>query len=299
MFNERTLENDFPYRDAKVELASWMSSPPALDSLSIAELVLPGAHNAGVDQKASYVVAPAAHWAACQTGSFYYQMNHGARALDVRLECETRRNGMTEFWFQHSNWRSSRVLENLIMDVIRFLQENPDEFIVLDFHQLSNNGERFNYKEFNRMMVTHLGERIIQREHAHLTLGELKLASRHRRVMVAAEYHPDFDMRYFCDQIRHEWSGIDDTNIDELKAHITRVMKYPPSVDRPWSLSATSYNKGWGPVSIETSIDQWFDPAKTGWALNSSIINVDFFERSNLVMHCWKANILKVKSRDR
>ncbi|QVW25982.1 phospholipase [Pseudomonas hormoni] len=300
MNSERNTElPNFPYIAQDLKLNRWMSDIPIIDALTITQLVLPGAHNAGADRKASYIGPGVSHWAACQNHSFYYQLTHGARALDLRLEDETGRNGGTTFWFHHKGWRSSRSLENLIMNVIRFLQENPDEFIVLDFHELRAGNQYFNYKEFNRLLVTHLGDRIIPRENALLTLGSLKQISRSQRVLVAAQSHPEIDRTYFCRQLKHEWSGIGDTNTDELKAHITRVMKYPPSDLLPWSLSATSYLIHMGPVSIEALLDQWFDPAISDWPLKSSIINADFFEKSNLVKHCRTANIIKANGTNR
>jgi hypothetical protein len=65
-------------------LNNWMAATPALDTLSLCELTLPGSHNAGCDWKASYPIIPGAHWLACQNDSFYAQLHNGARALDVR-----------------------------------------------------------------------------------------------------------------------------------------------------------------------------------------------------------------------
>jgi 1-phosphatidylinositol phosphodiesterase len=274
-------------------LNSWMSDVPIIDSLSLAQLVLPGAHNAGVDKKASYFAPGASNWIACQNNSFYYQLNSGARALDLRLRYEMAGNGVGTFWFEHNGFRSSRSLENLITSVIRFLEENPDEFIVLDFHQLNAGNRPFDYKEFNRLLLTHLGHRIIPYTDAFLSLGQLKRLSPARRVLVAAEYHPDFDWTYFHQQIEHKWSGISTTSVSELNAYLTHVMKSPPSRALPWSLSATSYHVATGPVNIGAYIDQWFDPEIKDWATNSSIINTDFFETSNVVRHCRMANLLR------
>lgn len=166
----------FPYDTQYFTAHNWMTQLPVIDALSLAELVLPGAHNAGVDKKASYAAPGISHWAACQTHSFYYQLTHGARALDLRLEYEIGSNGVGTFWFQHNGFRSSRSLENLITSVIRFLQENPEEFIVLDFHQLNTGDQRLGYQEFNRLLMTHLGDRIIPYRNASLTLGQLKRA---------------------------------------------------------------------------------------------------------------------------
>lgn len=291
-----TLPN-FPYEQLSFTPNNWISNLPAIDALSLAELVLPGAHNAGVDKKASYAAPGVSHWAACQNNSFYYQLTHGARALDLRLKYEIDSNGVGTFWFQHNGFRSSRSLENLITSVIRFLQENPDEFIVLDFHQLNAGSHDFDFQEFNRLLLTHLGDRIIPSRNASLSLGQLKRISHAQRVMVASQYHPALDSTAFSRYIEHKWSGIGTTNLSELHMHISNVMKSPPAGHLPWSLSATSYHAVGGPVNIAEHLDQWFDPTISDWALDSNIINADFLETSNLVRHCLVANLIKANAR--
>lgn len=294
-----TLTNNVKYsqhENQNLTLDTWMSDTPALDSLSLTELTLPGAHNAGVDKKASYVAPGVSHWAACQNNSFYFQLTKGARALNLRLDYEVKSNGVPVFWFQHNGFRSSRSLENVITSVIRFLQENPDEFILLDFHELKSDSIPFNFREFSRLMLTHLGDRMIPSGNAHLTLGQLKQVSDVQRVLVCTRSHPDLDWRWFCPQIEHKWSGIATTSVSELVTHITQVMKYPPD-GLPWSLSATSYHAVGGPVNIAAHLDEWFDPAANDWVLKSSIINIDFLEASELVRHCRNANIIKANAK--
>lgn len=275
----------------KLSAHEWMSSIPVIDTLTLGELVLPGAHNSGVDKKATYAFPGVVHWAACQNTPFYQQLLDGTRALDLRLEQDEQGN----FWFQHSNFRSSRALEDLIMAVDRFLAGNPNEFLVLDFHELSSNSAPFNGHEFSRIIMTHLGKRIIPTDNSDLTLGELKRISPLQRVMVAAG--GDLDRRYFNSKIEHQWSGIDDANVIELQGFITRVMQSPPRGSLPWSLSATSYNKAWGPVNIHEHLDRWFDPRRNYWVLKCSIINADFIEQSDLVLLCRTANLMKVNAR--
>ena len=198
----------------------WMSNINAIDSLTLGELVLPGAHNAGVDKKADYAGPGVVHWAACQNNTFLTQLNNGARALDLRLEQDEKGN----FWCQHNGWRSSRALEDLIMAVDRFLTDNPDEFIVLDFHEMSTRSRRFELAEFSRLMLTHLGKRMIPTRNSYLTLGQLKEISGLQRVMVAT---PDgLDREYFHDKISHHWSGIDSASIDDLQRFITLLERY-------------------------------------------------------------------------
>lgn len=274
-------------------LNRWMAATRGIDLLSLNQLILPGAHNAGVDKKASYSAPGVAHWAACQNSSFYEQLQKGARVLDARLEYAVDARGVGTFWFQHGGYRSSRSLENLIMQVRRFIQENPDEFILLDFHQLKSGNTPFDYKEFNRFMLTHLGDQIIPAHNQYLNLGDLKKLSSVQRVWVAAGYHPQLDRQWILPQIEHNWCGIADASIRELEAHISKVMTFAPYPYAVWSLSATSYSNIGGPVDIKKQLDRWFDPAIGNWIFQCNIINADFFEESNLVANCRAANIIK------
>lgn len=277
---------------------NWMTTTPGINTLSLGELILPGAHNAGVDQKATYVSPGVAHWAACQNNSFYDQLKNGARALDVRVEYAEDSRGLGTFWFQHNGFRSSRSLENLVMNVRRFLEENPHEFVLLDFHELKSTKTPFDHMEFNRFLQAHMGDRIIPADDRYLNLGQLKQVSQLRRIWLAAERHPALDRDMFISQIPHKWSGIATTSTSELQTHITDVMGNPPA-SGPWSLSATSYSITGGPVDIKNHLNLWFDPVKGNWISNCSIINADFFEESKLVAYCRAANIDKAQRRDK
>lgn len=278
-------------------LNNWMAATPALDTLSLCELTLPGTHNAGCDWKASYALVPGAHWLACQHDSFYAQLNNGSRALDVRLDFISDEPGLGKFRFQHNGYRSSRTLGDLVTDVNRFLQENPDEFIILDFHELKGDQERFDHHLFNEMMLRFLGERMIPSSNLHLSLGQLKNLSKVQRVLVAAEWNYELDRTLFCEKIKHQWTGIADTSVAELEKYIIEVLKYPPGQWAPWSLSATSYSVVGGPVDIAGHLTWWFDPAKRDWATKCNIINVDFIEESKLVSYCRTASLIKANTR--
>ncbi len=277
-------------------LNNWMAATPAIDTLSLCELTLPGTHNAGCDWKASYPLIPGAHWLACQHDSFYAQLNNGARALDVRLDFVFDEPGLGKFRFQHNGYRSSRTLGDLVTDVERFLQENPDEFIVLDFHELKGGQQPFDYHFFNAMMLRCLGQRMIPSNNLYLSLGQLKKLSKVQRVLVAAEGYWELDRTWFCEKIEHKWSGIADTNAAELEKHIIEVLKNPPGTWAPWSLSATSYSLLGGPVDIKGHLTGWFDLAKRDWATKCNIINVDFIEESKIVSYCRTASLIKANN---
>ncbi|EUB74680.1 hypothetical protein PMI27_000856 [Pseudomonas sp. GM41(2012)] len=277
-------------------LNNWMAATPAIDTLSLCELTLPGTHNAGSDWKASWPLIPGAHWLACQHQSFYAQLRHGSRALDIRLMYDADAQGLGKFCIHHNGYRNGRTLGNLLFDVEEFLQENPNEFIILDFHELKR--DQFDFTYFNSVIKLLIGDRIIPTQNRSLSLRELKQISSMQRILVAAPWHSALDRNVFHEQIAHKWSGSGITNAADLKQHIINVLKYPPGTGAPWSLSATSYSALGGPVDIHNELNFWFDPNKSDWASKCNIINVDFIEESNIVSYCRTVNLTKASKRN-
>jgi len=277
-------------------LNNWMAATPAIDTLSLCELTLPGTHNAGSDWQASWPLIPGAHWLACQHQSFYAQLRHGSRALDIRLMYDADAQGLGKFCIHHNGYRNGRTLGNLVTDVEKFLQENPNEFIILDFHELKR--EQFDFAYFNSMMMRFLGDRLIPTQNRSLSLRQLKQISSVQRVLVATPWHSALDRNVFHEQIEHKWSGSGITNAADLKQHIINVLKYPPGTSAPWSLSATSYSALGGPVDIHDELNFWFDPNNNDWASKCNIINVDFIEESNIVSYCRTVNLTKANKRN-
>ncbi len=274
----------------------WMADLPQIDNLSLFEMTLPGAHNAGCDWEASYALIPGKNWLACQDVSFYSQLNRGARALDVRLVYNSKAKQLARFRFQHNGFNSSRTLEDLIRDLKGFYERSPNEFIVLDFHELSNATDPFNHEEFRTALLEHLGERIIPTENLHLTIGQLKAIDPLQRIMVAAPMTWEtLDFRFYS-QINHKWIGKSQVSTSDLYGYIDNVLSTPVSTRRPWSLSATSYTLG-GPQRILDSLDEWFDPEKSDWARKCNIINFDFIKNSNIVRFCQMANLQKARDK--
>ncbi|CAN7483245.1 phospholipase [Pseudomonas sp. GL-B-26] len=277
-------------------LNNWMGATPAIDTLSLCELTLPGTHNAGSDWKASWPLIPGAHWLACQHESFYAQLNHGSRALDIRLMYDANALGPGKYCIHHNGYRNGRTVGNLLFDVEIFLDENPNEFIILDFHELK--GDQFDFAYFNTLMELLVGDRIIPTKNRSLSLRQLKQISSRQRILVAAPWNRALDQNVFHEQIGHKWSGSGITNTAELEKHIINVLKYPPGTWEPWSLSATSYSALGGPVDIHDELNSWFDPKKSDWASKCNIINVDFIEESNIVSYCRTVNLAKASKRN-
>src|SRR5438128_402089 len=114
----------------------WMSETLYMDNLSIGDVVWPGTHNAGVDYDFSYpYLTLGENWFVCQRGPFIQQLNEGARALDLRFYSNEHWVGVKKFETFHGP-ATGRSLSELIRTLNFFLDENPDEFILLDMHEL-------------------------------------------------------------------------------------------------------------------------------------------------------------------
>jgi len=276
---------------ANVDTQRWISASPELDHLPLTELIWPGAHNAGMDKKAPNYQVIVGHWTTCQNGSFAWQLEKGARAFDLRL-------GYTAdapagiFYFHHNGYRSHRVLDELIDAVSAFLDRNPDEFIVLDFHQLSDGERFFDFRQFNELIVRRLGHRAIHPSHGDRTLGQLKANSALKRVVLSAGASTELDETYFWLRIPHRWSGNRLTNVQDLRRHIATTLETPRYGSFLWSLTATSYSFLGGPMDIKQHINEWFHSSRD-WVTQCSIISTDFFDESEIVGYCWVANNMK------
>ncbi len=281
--------------NSNYSLTNWMSANTAIDVLPLYKLTLPGTHNAGCDWKASYALIPGAHWVACQHKPFYDQLTNGARALDLRLTYQSNGVALNCFRFQHNGFLSSRTLANLVTDLDRFLTENPDEFIVLDFHEMKDGDRPFDFALFNNMLTSLLGFRIVPNNNSGLNLQQLKSISRTQRILIHATQHNELDRQYFNPKLHHQWIGTQTPSARDLHKFITETMSSPPFRYAPWSLSATSYAALGGPVDIHTELDRWFDPANSDWLQNCNVVNVDFLEESRLVAFCISANLSKVR----
>jgi 1-phosphatidylinositol phosphodiesterase len=280
------MSNSFPN-------SNWMAASPAIDHLSLLQLSLPGTHNAGSDWKASYALIPGKNLLACQRDSFLAQLNHGSRALDLRLACKSKEKDITRYRFRHNSFLSSRTLHDLVRDLEAFLQASPDEFVILDFHELADSEGPFDFREFNAHIMGYLGPRIIPAKHAHLSLGELKRISSKQRILVAATSHEELDEQLFCSKIQHKWEEASSTTAAKLRGFIERVVANPPSSWAPWSLSAATFFGPFGPTNLHEELDVWFNPEKSNWASRCNIINVDFIEESKIVSYCRMANLAK------
>jgi 1-phosphatidylinositol phosphodiesterase len=270
---------------------TWMSNTLEINQLKLTDIVWPGVHNAGMDKKSPNHDAVLGHWTICQNDTFSWQLANGARAFDIRLgyTAGATRSG---FYFHHNGFRSHRVLDDLIDAVLLFLDRNPDEFIVLDFHQLADGNKPFDHERLGDWLVRRLGQRAVLPGDGLKTVGELKAASRHRRVIMAAPARPELDGDYFWPRIPHKWRDNRFSDPAELQRYIVQTLEDAPYETFLWSLSATTYSLLGGPGNIKRQINDWFNTTGN-WVTRCSIISTDFFDESEIVRYCWSATSMK------
>ncbi|ROM90548.1 phospholipase [Pseudomonas brassicacearum] len=273
---------------------AWMNEVLDIDTLKLTDIIWPGAHNCGMDKKAPNYDVVIGHWTTCQNDTFPWQLAQGVRAFDIRLGYKPGHD-QDIFYFHHNGLESHRVLDELIDAVLAFLQRNPNEFIVLDFHLLAGGKHSFDYKKFNALLLRRLGHTTIPFAQSRLSIGQLKRASPHRRLVLAAHGPDDLDETTFWPRVVHKWSDKLFTDIDDLRNHIANTLSTEHSGNFLWSLSATSYSFLGGPVDIKNAINDWFHQSRD-WVSRCCIINTDFVEESEIVRYCWIANSMKAVS---
>jgi 1-phosphatidylinositol phosphodiesterase len=270
---------------------TWMKNVLDIDKLKLTDVVWPGVHNCGMDKKAPSHGAVIGHWASYQNDTFAWQLANGARAFDIRLGY-TAGTDQPQFYFHHNGNRSGRLLEDLIDAVLPFLDRNPNEFIVLDFHQLGDGDQPFDHKKLNDLLVRRLGMRAIPPADGFRTIAQLKRSSPRRRIVMAAPFIRELDIEYFWSRIPHKWQGDTFTSTSDLRRHIEATLKGAPGDAFFWSLPATSHALFAGPQNIKEQINDWFHTTRD-WVTRCSIINTDFFEESDIVRYCWSASSMK------
>ncbi|KJZ43127.1 phospholipase [Pseudomonas fluorescens] len=275
----------------------WMSNVLEIGRLRLTDIVWPGTHNAGMDKKAPNYDVLVGNWTTCQSDSFAWQLANGARVFDIRLG-STAGPAVPVFYFHHSGYQSHRNLDELIDAVTTFLDRNPDEFIVLDFHRLGDAAKPFDYQQFNDVLMRRLGSRLIRSLDAFNTVEQLKRASSQRRIVMAAQAKPGLDSDYFWPQIHHKWNGKVFTDTSDLQSHIQTSLVGAPYDTFLWSLPATCYSLLGGPLHIKNQINDWFHTTRD-WITRCSIISTDFFDEADIVRYCWSATSMKAVSGDR
>ncbi|MDN3223852.1 hypothetical protein [Pseudomonas nunensis] len=269
-----------------INYANWMSSTPHIDSLNIGDFIWPGCHNAGMDWDIghSFPESTLANWALCQNHDLLWQMRNGARSFDLRMLFQN-----NEFKTYHWKIRGRRLKE-IIGAATTFLDQNPDEFIILDFNTLHDEEDnRFDHQAFKAEILRGLEDRLIPDSNKYLSFAQLKKVSQKQRIILSIEYYEKFDSELFWPAFQNYWEGSTFVSVEQLAHYITDVMRNPPTSTYPWRLSMTRYTALSGPTKLTKEINAWFD-RESYFIYRSSIISVDFFEESKLVEYCIDAN---------
>ncbi|WP_434697441.1 hypothetical protein J3P89_10170 [Pseudomonas sp. Z1-14] len=260
--------------------ATWMTdNKVVLGVLKLHQLALPSAHNAGVDKKG--VSGPAEGWIACQRDSFLYQLRGGIRVLDLRIL----KVSQSVYHFYHGPFHSVRRVENLISDCLKFYKEGngarDSEYIILDIGKTSAKTGDYEIDYVRKLLLDGLSDRVLPASAARLTLRELREQYPGRTIILYGEGGDPFGGK-----ITRDWVGEDTPSVEEIKRYIHSKINsadYPPRYLR--SLQVVKYSHLYGPETIEAELDKWFAPLSS-WLSKTNIINVDFFEASNIVQNC-------------
>ena len=125
-------------------LGGWMGMID--DDVPVTDIVMPGSHDSG-----TYGML---FLGETQALSFGDQMRSGARYFDVRI----RRTGEGELRFYHGILTSENGYGDFLSDTVRFLEENPTEFLILDYQHRDPAGNREFDNTLFSMLLDALGE---------------------------------------------------------------------------------------------------------------------------------------------
>lgn len=268
----------------------WMTDIGSnMEQLKIHDLILPEAHNAGVDQEGAGW--PADQWAACQDDSFSYQLRNGVRALDLRLYRRSKETGThQEFIFEHGGYDADRNLDHCIHGVLEFTEQNPGEIVILDFHETVIDGRESHVAGIIDIV---LGNRCIPATAKDLTIGQIRSRFPGRNIIIAWNHS-----HWHCwPKVEQTWTGEDLNGERDLYDHIIRTMAAPPT-NKLWSIFAAGYDLlgpiRFGPRAIHwdaffnrVGSDRYRQPSK------GNMINVDFFAETGVVDRCINATRIR------
>lgn len=269
---------------------SWMGDLRSfIGNKKLWQLSLPGTHNAGMDRYANYSNS----YITCQYDTFWYHLESGIRVLDIRLKYFSGYSN-TGLRFRHTHSQESgRTLSEMMNAVREFLQKNPTEIVILDIHELSTQrGTPVPFQELHNYLVGEFSWALIPRTAVNMTMNEIRANYPRGGIVLAAPSGlSNLNPTLIWSQINHRWAGSGLVSTSRLYSHIDSVMRNPPAAGALWSMSATCYS-GWGVQNIKSELDSWYSIGSE-WQRKSNIINVDFFNDSEIVRNCIESNLRK------
>ena len=280
----------------------WMANIPHLGCLRIAELILPGTHNSGMDKK-----SPNFNWLqeTTQDVSPEQQIQQGIRALDLRVSFyesypmpDPRR-----FQLFHGTSSGRNIGNDILAPVLQFYRDverdgsDAREIIILDFHEFKGFTPQA-HQQLHEQVLETLGERLIPYALRSLTLDEFWTEHPRRNVVIA--YNVAQSSVAFWDGVDQRWSGSNLNNTRELKAFMDTVAASGKSDTYLEAVQCAKYVLPFHvPDDFSDKIDEWFHSEdEHSYIQNFRIINTDWSLRSNIVSNCMHANQIKARLRN-
>ncbi|WP_458127944.1 hypothetical protein [Pseudomonas sp. Z2-11] len=164
-----------------------------------------------------------------------------------------------------------------------------NEIIIFDLNHTDSQLGEFWWEAIKSELVDGLSDLLIPPAAKDLTLKEINLRYPGRNIILA---WGEVSGPMFWGHVRSDWVGKDLPRLAEVREYIGKTIHslYPP--DHLRSLQVVKYSKLYGPEKIGAAINEWFS-ADSEWLKKANIINVDFFEVTNIVQNCIESNIRK------
>ncbi|MNF53728.1 Exoglucanase B precursor [compost metagenome] len=295
-----------PASTTSTNYSRWMTDMwDEIKDRRLSQLAIPGAHNSGVDMAGTWGLEEL--YGANQDNSFPEQLAAGARFLDLRLVDSSYRKPIgnhsptytffEEFEFKHGAVSAGRRLQHLIRDVKKFVTENPQEIVILDFHTYDR-GKKFSNTSLERCIpyFTPIEKFLIPASYRSSTLREMRNAYPDGSIILALNHNypkpqgnnaePDKWQPHWIKRTQiwsifpHEWNSTDLSESGTLKL-VQRTMQSPPQ-NQTWALSAAAYSAT-GPVHLHRDHPIRTKAFEAGYQ-NANIVMVDFIERFDTML---------------
>ncbi|NQT92046.1 MAG: hypothetical protein HQ559_04730 [Lentisphaerae bacterium] len=260
--------------------AYWMSkATDLLSKLTLKELCLPGTHDSGTYDLLSPFAGP---WATTQTVNLQQQLEGGIRCLDLRVGFKGG-DASSGFILVHDTWKTEVTVKSAMEQVVAFLAENKDEFVLLDFHRFPDLGlGAIDYDTLIKLVTDTLtASRIVPPSDFDLTLEELWAKPGRVLVLWNGSNRPA-SFGAGVDQI---WQS--NGTPEQLEQYIGQQLtkKHTPF----WAICAVIPAGAATGINviphIRSCIDAWF-LVGNDWISNTNIISVDFFGECQIVTNC-------------
>jgi hypothetical protein len=148
------------------------------------------------------------------------------------------------------------------------------------------------FQELHNYLIGQFGSSLIPRAAVNMTLNEIKINYPRGGIVLAAPVGlSSLNPTLIWSQINHRWAGDGLVSTSRLYSYIDSVMRNPPAAGALWSMSATCYSVG-GVQNIRSELNSWYSIGSE-WQRKSNIINVDFFNDSEIVRNCIESNLRK------